>query len=303
MRRLPLFPRLINDFVEKEAAVGASNTLLSHTLSFVRSIRTTLLSYSSSNLSTAPNHWDLTLLGGLLASLFSLCQFVIAPHLGGLSDRYGRRPVLLLSMLGNIASGLLWLFANSFGVYAMSRVVGGLSEGNVQLSIAVISDVTTPANRSKSLALVGVAFSLAFTLGPSLGAYFASRVLGTASRVTLLGHEFQLNGYAVPALMSLVLLLIETMYLYFYLPETRWWKEEGEKDEVTADEKPAVVRTVAEVRPPVHASPVDIEQRLARLSELEVIHLWFLFFNSGAQQTLPYLVHDLFGYSNKVRFY
>ncbi|KAI5481006.1 hypothetical protein MNV49_006192 [Pseudohyphozyma bogoriensis] len=284
---LPLFPRLINDFVEKEAAQGSPNTtLLSHTLHFVRSIRRTLFSYSSfaSPLSEVANaRWDLTLLGGLLASLFSLCQFIISPHLGSLSDKYGRRPVLLFSMIGNLVSAFLWLVANSFGVYALSRVVGGLSEGNVQLTIAVISDVTSSAQRSKSLALVGVAFSLAFTLGPSLGAYFAERTIGKGERIMVFGREVLLNGYALPAAVTLGLLVVETAYLAVALPETRWYKEgkEEEKEEKKAGE---VDRS--------------LEERKERLKQLQKIHGWFLFFFSGAEFTLTFLTYNLFSYTN-----
>ncbi|KAL8286129.1 hypothetical protein RQP46_004617 [Phenoliferia psychrophenolica] len=320
---LPLFPRLINDFVEKETAAGftvslcalvrsltpdsrlgsyvsltrpatpnapipQNATLLSHTLSFVRTVRKTLFSYSSlAPLSEVANsRWDLTLLGGLLASLFSLCQFIISPHLGALSDRYGRRPVLLFSMVGNVLSGAFWLFANSFGMYAVSRVIGGLSEGNVQLSIAVISDVTSPETRSKSLALVGVAFSIAFTLGPSLGAYFASRTIGVGSVINVFGREIALNGYAVPAAGTLILLLIETAYLAACLPETRWYKE-GKEDEKVDGKK------VTPTGP-----PRTLEERKTRLKELQSIHLWFLYFFSGAEFTLTFLTYNLFNYTN-----
>ena len=253
--RLPLFPRLINDFVSKEALISsASPTILSHTLSFVRSIRQTLLSYStSSSISTASTeHWDLTLLGGLLASLFSLCQFVVSPRLGALSDTYGRRKILLISMMGNLLSAVLWLTANTFGKFVLSRLAGGLSEGNVQLSILCISDVTTSANRSKSLAMVGIAFAVAFTVGPSIGAFLASRVIGTGSRINVMGKDIELNGYAVPALATIVLLIVETSYLYLYLPETKDWKAGvEEKIEVVkvGDAKP---RTIEQVSSPFY---------------------------------------------------
>jgi hypothetical protein len=133
---LPLFPRIIEDFVRKEALTsGASSspTLLSQTLHLVRTLRSYLFSFSSSpTLSAFPAQYDLTLLGGLLASLFSVCQFFISPSLGRLSDKYGRKKVLLVTMIGNLVSAALWLFADKFGMYALSRVVGGLSEGNVR---------------------------------------------------------------------------------------------------------------------------------------------------------------------------
>lgn len=135
---LPLFPRLIDGFVRSEAeshstfagslerlspsadASTPNSTLLSHTLHFVRTLRQTLFSYSSLGALTpeANARWDLTLLGGLLASLFSLCQFIISPRMGALSDKYGRRNVLLASMVGNLVSALLWVCSGSFGVYA-----------------------------------------------------------------------------------------------------------------------------------------------------------------------------------------
>ncbi|GAA6013201.1 hypothetical protein JCM10207_006202 [Rhodosporidiobolus poonsookiae] len=298
---LPLFPRLIEDFVRKEALdPSATSTLLSQTLHVVRSIRAYLFSFASSTaqarLATIPGQYDLTLLGGLLASLFSFCQFFISPFLGRVSDCYGRKTVLLATMVGNLVSAALWLMADSFGLYAASRIVGGLSEGNVQLSIACITDVTTPATRSKSLALVGIAFAFAFTLGPSIGAYFASRIFGRGSVVAVpsilaslpgMPSELRLNSYAVPAAITLVLLTVETIYLALRLPETRGWAKKVDE--------PAATGKDAEKAPQVARTP---EQRLARLRRLERIHFAFLFFFAGAEFTLTFLTHNFFSFSN-----
>ncbi|GAA5904024.1 hypothetical protein JCM5296_002510 [Sporobolomyces johnsonii] len=291
---LPLFPRIIDDFVKQEAIQRwATPTLLSRILSSVRSLRSYLFSFSPhpslSKLSAvADSRWDLTLLGGLLGSLFSFCQCFISPFLGRLSDKYGRRPVLLASMAGNLVSAALWLGASSFGIYAASRVVGGLSEGNVQLSIACITDVTTPSTRSRSLALVGIAFSIAFTLGPSLGAYFASSNFGrntfSSISVPFLNKEVQLNSYAVPAAITVALLATETVYLAACLPETKGWQKPAESEGEKEKESEGPKRSVAE--------------RKKRLRELEWVHLGFLFFFSGAEYTLTFLTHNLFDYSN-----
>jgi predicted MFS family arabinose efflux permease len=77
-------------------------------------------------------------------------------------------------MIGNALSMALWIFSASFPVFLLSRIIGGLTEGNVQMSIAMITDITTPETRSRGLALVGIAFALGFTVGPPLGAFFAS---------------------------------------------------------------------------------------------------------------------------------
>jgi len=226
-----------------------------------------------------------TILGGILGSIFSFCQFLISPVIGRLSDRYGRRPVLLLTMLGNILSAFLWLTSTSFGPYVLSRAVGGLSEGNVQLSIAVISDVSDPASRAKSLALVGIAFSLCFTLGPMLGAWFAMRS-PPLQATKLLG--IALNVYAVPALISLLLLLFETLYLTIALPETKHLQtvSKPEAGSNSHDSKGSSAPTSS------------LEQHQHRLKILARIHTTFLFFFSGAEFTLTFLTYDLYGFTN-----
>ncbi|GAA5985346.1 hypothetical protein JCM10908_006939 [Rhodotorula pacifica] len=292
---LPLFPRIIEGFVEQEARHPfGSPTLLSRTLDAVRSIRAYLFSFSSLRTVT-DSRWDLTLLGGLLASLFSTCQFLVSPRLGKLSDRYGRRPVLLATMVGNLLSALLWLFADNFALYAASRIVGGLAEGNVQLSIAIITDITSPEARARSLALVGAAFSLAFTLGPSLGAYLSGRTFGRGSVVTLPGgsKEIRLNSYAVPAAMTVALLAFETIYLWLRLPETRGWSGAANSTTSTNGTSPTTTSDAKPARP-----RRSISERRARLRRLERIHLAFLFFFSGAEFTLTFLTHNLFDWSN-----
>jgi MFS family permease len=116
----------------------------------------------------------------------------------------------------------------------LSRVIGGLSEANVQLALCVfayfpityfcslpkrsiISDVTTSETRSKTLALIGIAFSICFCIGPPIGAYFASKPLPASWNE----WGIELNIYAVPALLTLLLLVAETGFLIFALPETR----------------------------------------------------------------------------------
>ncbi|GAA6057113.1 hypothetical protein JCM3770_002086 [Rhodotorula araucariae] len=318
---LPLFPRIIEDFVRTEAAhPSLAPTLLSQTMTVVRTLRANLFSLAApasigaacgDALSAAQSsQWDLTLLGGLLASLFSFCQFLISPAIGRLSDRYGRRRVLLATMAGNVASAALWLFADRFEVYALSRVVGGLSEGNVQLSIAAITDVTTPATRARSLALVGAAFSLAFTVGPSIGAYLSQRAFAHASVVNLswLG-EVHLNAYAVPAAMTLALLAFETAYLALYLPETRGWHTEGDdaSAEVGTDEKSAATepsQPVETLSQPSSAAALSSSlsttpaAAVSRLGSLSVTHFLFLFFFAGAEFTLCFLTHALFRFTN-----
>src|SRR6267154_5848833 len=189
----------------------------------------------------------------VLIQCCSTLQFLVSPHIGSLSDKYGRRNVLLITMIGNILSAFMWVVvviliellnrfstswikSTTFASYMLSRIIGGLSEGNVQLATsvlrhnpgtrtdsqhinsAILSDITTPANRAKALAHVGIAFAICFCIGPPIGAYFASRpvVLGQ----TKLGGT-ELNVYAAPAILTLILLVAETVFLAIALPETR----------------------------------------------------------------------------------
>lgn len=109
-------------------------------------------------------HWY-----GVLSASYGLMQFVSAPLLGALSDRFGRRPVLLLSILGLGCDFLLVAFAPSLTVLLIARLVGGATASSFSVSAAYVADVTPPESRSKNLGLIGAAFGLGFVFGPALG--------------------------------------------------------------------------------------------------------------------------------------
>jgi MFS family permease len=204
---LPLLPRLIDHYRQMEHA--NPNTLLSITLSYAAEFRHRILGSASGNDLLRDRHVEVVLLGGALGSLFSFLQFIASPVIGALSDKHGRRRILLLSMVGNIVACALWLVASDFRVFLLSRIVGGLSEGNVQLSIAIISDVTDTTSRSKGLALVGIAFAVGFTIGPALGAWFSQQNMSIG-----------MHPYSGAALFALILILVEFVVIYTLLPET-----------------------------------------------------------------------------------
>ena len=116
---------------------------------------------------------------GLLFSIYSACQFIAAPILGVISDRFGRRPVLIFSQFGSaLGYLLLGLVMNLHWVhpfYALlviycSRFIDGISGGNISTAQAYISDVTTPQNRARGMGVIGAAFGVGFATGPALGA-------------------------------------------------------------------------------------------------------------------------------------
>ena len=163
-----------------------------------------------------PDYREHALKVTLLFSVFSICQFIGAPILGMLSDRYGRRPVLVLSQVGSAAGyvllgvATLWSQTNPGLMLALvyvSRVIDGFTGGNISTAQAYVSDVTTPQNRAKGMGVLGAAFGLGFSLGPFLG--------GT------LGHY----NKAWPAYVAAALCTFAAVLTYLKLPESRRHRE------------------------------------------------------------------------------
>lgn len=157
---------------------------------------------------------------GLLTASYAAAQLIGAPLLGRLSDRFGRRPILLASIGGTLAGFLLLAFADPLGRWLaqtaapsaanfliltmlfLSRIIDGLTGGNISVAQAYISDVTDFRNRAKGLGLIGAAFGLGFIIGPAIGG-----ILSTW-------------GYAVPAFAAAGLATLNLLSVYFLLPES-----------------------------------------------------------------------------------
>ncbi len=107
-------------------------------------------------------------LGWLLAS-YSLMQLIFTPILGRLSDKHGRRPVLLLSLLGTSAAFLILGLSTTLLMLFVGRILDGITGGNISTAQAYVADVTTPENRAKGMGMVGAAFGLGFIIGPAIG--------------------------------------------------------------------------------------------------------------------------------------
>src|SRR4029450_1144952 len=137
---------------------------------------------------------------GLLVSAYAICQLLAGPPLGHLSDRIGRRPVLLVSQIGTFIGFLILAYAHSLWVVFLARIIDGLTAGNLTVAQAYISDVTEPQNRAKAFGLIGVAFSLGFLVGPALAGFLA---------------QYD-NRY--PILAAAALSLTSIMCTYFLLP-------------------------------------------------------------------------------------
>jgi DHA1 family tetracycline resistance protein-like MFS transporter len=110
---------------------------------------------------------------GLLISSYALCQLIAGPILGQWSDHVGRKPLLIASQLGTFIGFLILAFANSLWLVFLSRIIDGLTAGNLSLAQAYIADVTSPENRAKSFGVIGIAFGIGFLIGPGISGYLA----------------------------------------------------------------------------------------------------------------------------------
>ena len=139
---------------------------------------------------------------GLLFAIFSLCQLVASPILGDWSDRYGRRPVLVFSLIGTVVSFVMLALAHSIAMLFLARIVDGLSGGNISTARAYVADVTEPKDRARAYGLIGAAFGLGFIVGPAM-----SGVLAQVS-------------YTAPIWAAAAITLVAAAMAWFWLPET-----------------------------------------------------------------------------------
>lgn len=110
---------------------------------------------------------------GLLISSYALCQLIAGPILGKMSDHMGRKPLLIVSQIGTLIGFLILAVAGSLWMVFLSRIIDGLTAGNLSLAQAYIADVTTPENRAKSFGVIGIAFGIGFLIGPGISGFLA----------------------------------------------------------------------------------------------------------------------------------
>src|SRR5271170_1302283 len=140
---------------------------------------------------------------GLLVTTYAFCQLVAGPMLGKLSDRFGRRPLLIVSQLGTFAGFIMLGFARSLAMIFFSRFLDGITAGNLSLAQAYIADVTEPEHRAKSFGIIGIAFGIGFLIGPALSGFLAQ------------------YDYTYPAWAAATLSFTSVLCTYFLLPQAK----------------------------------------------------------------------------------
>ena len=151
---------------------------------------------------------------GLLFASFSVSQLIAAPLLGAWSDRWGRRPVLILSLVGTAVSFAMLAMAGSLAMLFAARIVDGLSGGNITTARAYIADVTTEENRAKAYGYLGAAFGLGFIIGPALG--------GAFSHISYTAPIWVAAGVTVAAIALAWFWLPETLHRGSAVPLSPW---------------------------------------------------------------------------------
>ncbi len=261
----PLFPALAKHYLE----VDAGNP-------FLRFIFDGIAGWTGAS---GAGISSVVLFGSALGALYSFLQFVAAPLWGVLSDRIGRRPVLIISLTGLAASYALWFFSGSFTLLILARFIGGIMGGNISTATAVVGDITDRHNRSRGMAIVGVAFALGFILGPALG--------GIASLIDLSAAfpawaKYGVNPFSLPALVAFVLSMANLAWVYRRFPETLPPAKRGRKGGQRS------------------ANPMRLFRPLPYpgFNLTNLAHFLFLLAFAGMEFTLTFLAVERLGYSS-----
>jgi MFS transporter, DHA1 family, tetracycline resistance protein len=202
----------------------------------------------------------------LLFTTYSLCQFIAVPTLGALSDRFGRRPVLLVSLLGSAVGYFLFGLGGALWVLLLGRVVDGLTGGNIATIYAYAADITEPKKRTEFFGMVGASAGMGFVIGPAMG-----------------GVIYKLTGnIASPLYLSAVLTLANVIWGYFVMPES-----------LTPNRRDTAISLV-------RLNPFSQLLDVFRLPQLRLlllgIFMWTLSF-AMLQSNLSYLTEDRLGWS------
>ncbi len=200
----PLGPDLLAYYLNIDGHSGALGWLLSQTDAAAHALG-------------RDNAFAAVLFGGVLSSFFSILQFIFAPFWGAISDKRGRRGVLLMTVAGTAGGYLVWVLSGSFWLFLLSRIVTGGFSGNLSVATAAVADVTTRAERSKAMGIVGAAFGLGLVTGPALGALTAHINLLDAYPSLA---RFGINPFSVPALIALGMCVVNLFWIQRRFKET-----------------------------------------------------------------------------------
>ncbi|MFN2461940.1 MAG: MFS transporter, partial [Candidatus Velthaea sp.] len=195
---------------------------------------------------------------GLLFSTFALCQLVAGPVWGNVSDRIGRKAVLIISQIGATIGWTMLALAPNLAIVFVARIVEGLSGGNISVTQAYVADLVEPAKRARAFAYIGAAFSAGLIFGPAAGGWLVHRY-----------------GFATPFLFAAGLQLITLVVTIFVLPESR---RKGD------DDAPATLADIVHSLRNRHVAPVLWQKLVYSLG----LYGWFAAFTLVLQRQLGF---------------
>ncbi|GFY64116.1 major facilitator superfamily domain-containing protein 10 [Trichonephila inaurata madagascariensis] len=233
----------------------------------------------------SPVSFNKVLFSGFIGSVFSALQFLVAPIFGSLSDVYGRKTVMILSMVGIGVSHAIWCMADYFYLFVIARIIGGLSRANISLSTAIVTDLCSERKRSKGMALIGIAFGIGFIVGPIIGAVFASR-----------GVKFSQNFYVLPAIFALSMTVIDIILLALFFEESLPEDKRAASVGQGLSEAYQFINPLSlfSFNPVINIKP---EEKRA-LKKIGLIYFLFLFIYSGLEYSLSFLTHMRFNFTS-----
>nr|XP_009858034.1 LOW QUALITY PROTEIN: major facilitator superfamily domain-containing protein 10-like [Ciona intestinalis] len=224
------------------------------------------------------------LFGGLIGSLFSFLQFLNSPVFGAISDVYGRKPMIIISLTGSVISYLIWMMSDSFLLFLVARIIAGISEANVSISTAAIADLPSAKLRSRGMAAVGIAFSIGFVVGPLIGVIFSK--------------YFSNHGmfFVGPAAFGVVITVFDIFYVLKCLPETLHPSKRAKSIISSFPEFLHLLNPFALFKFSAVKS-VTNTKKSSTLKSLGMVYFLYLFLFSGLEFTLTFLAHKRFGFT------
>ncbi|MCU1264058.1 MAG: major facilitator superfamily 1 [Acidobacteria bacterium] len=191
-------------------------------------------------------HFGIGLIIGFIVAAFTLAQLLSAPMWGRFSDRVGRRPTLLIALGASAIAYLIFGFAHSLLVLFLSRVVQGAGGGTVGVIQAYVADSTDPKDRARALGWLSATTNLGVALGPVLGSF----AITLGKRDLAPGPATLQMGHAAPGIMAAALCLLNMIFVWRYLKESRDFNEQPQAGEVRRTSSQAIWRVISHSREP-----------------------------------------------------
>lgn len=216
--------------------------------------------------------------GCLLGSMYAFLQFIFAPIWGKLSDRFGRRQILTITLTGTAISSLLWCVSAKFELFILARVLAGVMAGNLSVASAAAADVTSKNERTKAMGLVGAAFGLGFLLGPAIGGIASKFDLSTIFPAIA---KWGIHPFSSAAAIAAILGCINLVWVLFQFKETL----------------PVEKRYTSKLKEPLAESRLGELVQTPAIRKTNLTYFIFILAFSGLEFTLSFLATERFFYT------